>query len=387
MSEAHQKIGSELHRSAFRWGSVICISMLVAGVAASAMRATKPPVIPAIAIPPGQRVSQTRCADCHIDVTDDFALTPHANTLHKAMHPAAMPHFAGQTFRDEATGNEFRFEVRDGRLFMTSPAYGRDVEIDWIFGSGTHAQTPLLTWPNDNGALFPVEGVVSWYPGHGLATTLKRTGDEPASGIAALGTRHSAPELLACFGCHSNAVPTNAKNEILFHQLEPNLGCAQCHWNSDVHVRELDEGNTSTIERLSELTPLESVNRCGRCHRRANEQDPHAIAAHDESIVRFASVGFVQSPCFLKQETVQLEGGLPARFDCVTCHDPHRTVPRDWTYYAQTCLKCHDAAQGRAADCTAAARTSNCIECHMPKEATNPYLSFTDHWIRIREKK
>jgi hypothetical protein len=108
------------------------------------------------------------------------------------------------------------------------------------------------------------------------------------------------------------------------------------------------------------------------------------ITPDDRTIVRFAPVGLVQSPCFLRQDEVRLDSGTPARLDCATCHDPHRPSSRDPQAHIAVCLNCHDEARGRAADCSVAVRGDNCLACHMPPVAMNEHLHFTDHWIRVR---
>jgi hypothetical protein len=381
--------------------AVFCLSALLAGTVAAWPRsqATLPrpayTVIPDTILPDtrleetataGARASQQRCAECHSGVVESFATTPHSRTLRRAIDESVLGKFAGQSYTNPRNHSTFSFEVRDGRLWVSPSSYGRDLPVDWIFGSGTHALTPLVMFPVEGLGTRPLELGVSWYPGHGLDATLDRENPE-AVGMTSLGANHMATELAACFGCHSTRLPLDAHQQIRFDLLEPNLGCVRCHFEADRHEQEQLDGGQGTIENLARLSPLEAVNRCGECHRRATEQDPAAIREHDPSIDRFASVGLVQSPCFLRQDEVKLEGNVPARMDCVTCHDPHRPASKDWRHYTATCLKCHDAAQGRSNDCPVAAREDNCLTCHMPKNQVNPYLSFTDHWIRVRTDK
>ena len=133
------------------------------------------------------------------------------------------------------------------------------------------------------------------------------------------------------------------------------------------------------------MTPLESVNRCGECHRRADHLTPDELTPDNQLLIRFASVGLVQSACFLKQSTLsadQLPQGTRPRFDCVTCHDPHRPAESDSAFYVARCAACHNTA---ATKCSQQPSDSNCLPCHMPKVEVQPPLRFTDHWIRIRK--
>jgi hypothetical protein len=388
--------------------AIFCLAALVAGTVAARPRAqailpppaytVMPESVPANKVSannvPESAVSdqtaparlegtQQRCAECHSEVVESFATTPHSRTLRRAIDESVLGKFAGQSYTNPRNHSTFSFEVRDGRLWVSPSSYGRDLPVDWIFGSGTHALTPLVMFPVEGLGIRPLELGVSWYPGRGLDATLDRENPD-AAGLASLGAFHMTTELAACFGCHSTRLPLDAQQQIRFDLIEPNLGCARCHFDADRHEREQLDNGQGAIENLTQLSPLDAVNRCGECHRRAAEQDPAAIREHDPSIDRFASVGLVQSPCFLRQAEVTLEGNVPARMDCVTCHDPHRPASKDWRHYTASCLKCHDAAHGRSKDCPVAAREDNCLTCHMPPRQVNPYLSFTDHWIRVR---
>lgn len=331
-----------------------------------------------------QPVSQQRCAECHFEITDGYETAPHARTLMQVRSAEDAQPFVGRVFRREDTGVEFRYAWKNDQLMVSSPAYARELPIEWIFGSGTHARTPLITWTNQQGNTSGLEHSVSWYPDGELGPTLGMENSQETTGVLALGLPRSPSETINCFGCHSTHMPMD-NGEIVFHGIDTGIGCARCHWDTDTHVHEMDYGLASTIERFSQLSPLESVDRCGECHRRADEMEGK-IDPSDKTLVRFASVGLVQSPCFQRQAEVKLPAGETARLDCTTCHNPHRPTSRDWRVHVQQCLKCHDATQDRAADCTVASRNTNCLNCHMPQIPENQHLQFTDHWIRIRSE-
>ncbi|MFG0333871.1 MAG: multiheme c-type cytochrome [Maioricimonas sp. JB049] len=348
------------------------------GVAANRPASSRPAVLST----DGPMVSETRCAECHSDITDTFAATPHARTLRHTSEAGIAERFAGRSFTHPHTGARFSYQLEDGRLTVSTPAYARTLAIEWIFGSGTHAQTPLITWTDDEGRTQAIEHCVSWYPSGDLAATLGTEALTDASGIHALGHHRGPAQTMNCFGCHSRHVP-NEDGQIHFAHIQAGIGCARCHWDVEQHVLEMDRGDDATIERFSALTPRDAVDRCGECHRRAQDMGG-PIEPDDESIARFAPVGLVQSPCFLQQETVRLPSGEPARLDCTSCHDPHRPSSNDWRSYTQACHTCHDGAHHRASVCSSPRTEQNCLPCHMPKIPANEHLEFTDHWIRVR---
>lgn len=366
------------------WGAGGAMMMLVGLVVAAALRPQEGGSQPAFLSDHPPRASITSCAECHAEITDAFLLAPHARTLHSASDPEIRAAFDGRTFRRADTGAEYRYSRQGGRLLLSTTAYARDLPIDWVFGSGTHARTPLLTWIDAEGNTAGIEHSVSWYADGELGVTFGQDPVQESSGVHAIGHPRTPAEVINCFGCHSTFVPVQGQR-IDLSGIEPGVGCARCHWNSADHVREINGGIETTIERFSQLTPADAVDRCGECHRRADEMEG-PITSDNRTIIRFAPVGLVQSACFRQQDEVELDDGTLARLDCTTCHDPHRPTDRDWHGHTAVCLTCHDAGRERARDCSVAAREDNCLECHMPKVPMNEHLAFTDHWIRIRRE-
>jgi len=350
---------------------------------ASQVRSSRFPPQPIVISEVNSQFSEQSCAECHAEIVESFQLAPHANTLHRAVSDELLARFVDRTFVRESTQAEYRYVLKEGRLFLKTSAYPREMPIDWIVGSGTHAQTPLLLWEDDQGAHQSLEHIVSWYPNGELGVTLGQEKLDFAEGIYAVGHPWDTAETINCFGCHATYVPVKDK-KIDFEKIHLGISCARCHLDSAGHVQRMEAGADVEIERFSKLSPLEAMNRCGECHRRATEVGSD-ITPNDETIVRFAPVGLAMSPCFLNQVQVVLGNGEPARLDCTTCHNPHRPATADWKAHTKTCLKCHDERNQRALDCTHAARDSNCLTCHMPKVSANEHLQFTDHWIRIRE--
>src|SRR5262249_1146746 len=119
--------------------------------------------------------------------------------------------------------------------------------------------------------------------------------------------------------------------------------------------------------------PKALVEACGECHRlpppggtsdQPERENPESI--------RFAPVGLMASRCF------QASG----RLSCLTCHDPPSATRPAPAFYAGKCLGCHTADAPVESACRRAAR-ADCLPCHMPKSSPVPFLTFTDHRIRV----
>ncbi len=360
---------------------LLILLLLTSAVSVGRFRGSMEPAGSFVLSDRSSHFSDRQCAECHAEITESFREAPHSRTLHRA---SDIDGFAGQRFQCEQTGVEYAYDVDQGQLFLSSSAFSRRLPIDWIFGSGTHARTPLITWTDSDGNTTALEHRVSWYPDGTLGTTLGMEELHESVGIQALGLPRTPSETINCFGCHAAHVAVK-DHQIQFDAVQPGISCSRCHWNTEQHAHEMEHGKTSTIEQFSKLSPLESVHRCGECHRRADELGG-PIDPSDKVLPRFASVGLVQSKCFIQQHEVMLEPGVSARLDCTSCHDPHRPARTEWQFHAAVCLNCHDQSRGRATDCTAAGRSDNCLSCHMPSVPAGKHLNFTDHWIRVRDQ-
>ncbi len=323
----------------------------------------------------------SRCAECHDEICQSFAQAPHFHTLHSAQAAGIKELFAD---REVTLWNDrFRFTAESEDLRFSAERFPTDTAVDWVFGSGHHARTPIALREGLHGETELVQLHVSWYADNALGVTpgSESQGDR----LPSLGIHHSAAETLRCFTCHTSYLPVE-EGRIQFSRIKAGINCTRCHTRTDRHQE--SEGEIPTGTNWTALSPLEAINRCGECHRRADEFTPDELKPTARQLSRFAPVGLVQSACFqathgTSGERTTNTDSSSTRLDCVTCHDPHQPAQADPWFYVATCLKCHSSAPHGAPDCAAQPMNSQCLTCHMPKIPTNEHLSFTDHWIRI----
>ena len=382
----------------FRTIIAACVIAVCAGVIIWLSQPRIP--VDRITTPLAKRVDVFSCAECHPDQVKSLESAPHGNTLRRATEPSVVRRFAGKSLRLPNGQGVVRFEQRDGDLWAFHRSTGQvepgeSVRLDWAFGSGHHAQTLVSTWPNLQRKTEGLEHRVSWYPDVGLSITLGQTGPlQP--GLTPHGKLLNDAKTMNCFACHSSYLPHDS-GDIDFHHITRNVGCVRCHDRANEHVAAATEGKPDQdlkIKRWSGFSPLESVNRCGECHRRADEFTAEELTPANKLLIRFAPAGLVMSRCFQRQDA---EGAAAVRktdsvannrpsLTCLTCHDPHQAAESNPNYYRLKCIACHAAGHQHTKVCSSQPTSSQCVTCHMPKVELHPNLSFTDHWIRVRTK-
>ncbi len=362
-------------------GLIICGGVTVAAVVWSTSSAEHPKLlVSAESRPP----AISRCAECHSEIVAGFESAPHHNTLTRA-EGDVLKRFAGQSHSTDA-GGVIRFVERDGGLWTESETTRDSLRIDWIYGSGHHAQTPVSVLTGPDGRLELIEHSVSLYPGSGLGTTLGQSETTRHTGLLAFGNHHGPSAAQECFSCHASHLGnprTGSQSDPWPHDVVVGVGCIRCHVRAGEHVRTIDDG-TLSLDRWSELSPTESINRCGECHRRADHFTADELVPENQTLVRFAPVGLSLSACFLNQSGGPSDEPSVQRLDCLTCHNPHAAMPTDSQVFRKTCLRCHTGAEHGGVACSSQPPDSNCLVCHMPKVPANNQLKFTDHWIRVR---
>ena len=325
-------------------------------------------------------VAANQCQDCHAEIVAEFAPAPHAYTLRPGNDPQVRAKFIDRQV--EVRGSSYRFELKDDRLYLSNDRFPKSYAVDWVFGSGHHALTPISLVENAAGATELIQLDVSWFADDILGLT-------PGNGerdeqIPSVGLHHTAEQTRACFGCHSTTL-VETSGRLVWDRLLAGVSCQRCHPGSADHLN--SGGEVATRLSWKRLSARESIERCGECHRRADEFTDDEIQPEATHLVRFAPVGLVQSACFLAQSDTPPDTGHrgAGRFDCLTCHDPHQPAASDPQIYNQRCLQCHDGQTTARPACPTQPRDSNCLTCHMPKVQTSDHLRFTDHWIRVRQ--
>lgn len=323
-------------------------------------------------------VGTAKCSTCHSEIAKAQAETHMART---AM-PAEVSDLLRAQERISYTLGPYSFQiVRNGssETFMASNGTQSISEpLQWAFGTGTNGQSYLLT---HNGKLY--EARISYYRAYqafGITPNHPTTRDDSLE--KAIGRRISDDEAPKCFGCHTTGSSAGGK----FDPAQAGLGitCEQCHGPGATHVAAhksgLEESGIGVELNPAKLSPAESVDFCGACHR----------TWWDVNLAGLTGLGTLRFPAY-RLEKSQCWGKGDARVTCIACHDPHKLLVRDTAAYDDRCLSCHVGAGGRVTadhpgkSCPVAAK--DCASCHMPQyEVPDMRTKFTDHMIRVVRK-
>ncbi len=325
-----------------------------------------------------------QCASCHREICDEFAKTGHAQSLWPGNDPKVIARFANLEYRWTSDGPLFRYVAEDDGLWLTQEDSPLRLHVDLVMGSGGKSQGLVQLITNPEGETEMLEHLLAWYPSVGLAPALGNDMKHFATeGMAALAQWQEHSNAKACIGCHSTYVPVDHAGKIQPSQLIGTVGCVRCHPDAAGHLAQ--NGNPAAFrEHWSKMSPQAVIDRCGECHRRADETDPSDLNSESVRIVRFAPVGLSQSRCF-KSQGAGDSNSPPVRLDCLSCHNLHRPLPKDTSVYQKVCSSCHYDEKGVGQPCRSQPQTSNCVSCHMPSIATDTNLRFTDHWIRVHK--
>lgn len=319
--------------------------MIVSHDSRYSVEVLRPPGVLAIVALAAPVFAQSECAGCHPDQSARHAQTRHANALRVAASTAFARALPDRPIGEARGGFLLSYRNAGKSISVSAERKGETAraEIAWVFGAGDQGETPVARAGNRW-----IEHRISYYKKAGrFDLTLGHKPGPSHSAEAAVGIEQPHATIRACFGCHATV---DEKIELI----EPGVRCQRCHPGAAAHAR----NRSTAVGNPARLTAREQVELCSECHR----MTPPG-AADDPLNIRFQPLRLVKSRCY--------ESG---RLGCTMCHPAHQDAVRaNATFYRDRCVSCH-AKPHRDGDCAA---------CHMPKSSPAPYLTFTDHLIRV----
>jgi Cytochrome c554 and c-prime len=323
-------------------------------------------------------VGNERCDKCHRAIAATQETTPMFHAGVRVGESDVLQKHEQLNFQDDS----FQYSLshsREGVTFSVTGGENKDAAAAvWAFGTGQFGQTFVL---NKNGAY--IESRLSYYTSlNALDITTGQSAETPVGVEKALGNRLDDATARRCFGCHTTAAVASSVFEP--EKATPGVQCEACHGPGARHVAAMQaqqyEKGTAAIMNPAHLSPVDSVDFCGACHRTWADVALLMPANIGNSSVRFQPYRLEESRCWGKNGD--------ARITCIACHDPHQPLVTELRAYDSKCLACHslkpDTTRHMTAKTSCKVGTSNCVSCHMPKyEARQTHAQFTDHYIRV----
>jgi hypothetical protein len=272
------------------------------------------------------------------------------------------------TYHADSDARTATYSVADGESSFSTPfqwAFGIRMGQSYLFEKNSGIYMAPLTY-------YPAVGVWDF--------TVDQPHSAPESLDKAIGKHLLDDQVRGCFNCHNTAATVSDRFDPE-HSI-PGVTCEACHGPGASHLAAASAGlveqGTPMILNPGHLSPVDSVDFCGSCHR--TWWDVTLTGATGLKSLRFPPYRLENSRCW---------GRGDKRLTCVACHDPHRPLEHEATSYDQRCLSCHVNSAGAkpTADHPGAACPSarkDCVSCHMPKyQVVDIPVKFTDHQIRV----
>jgi Flp pilus assembly protein TadD len=373
------------------------------------VRIERSPVTP----PTTGYVGAQACVACHAEICESYSRTAMGRSTARAKEAPVIENYS-QDWVVASHGFRYRAEQKDGQTIHHEQLVDADgnvlaqqsEKIDWEMGSGTRGRSYLIQ-RGDQLVMSPL----TWYTMGGRF--------DISPGYAGSNRHFERPVGEGCSQCHVGQMAL-----VDDHRPDrfgdpafpvPQIDCERCHGPAEDHVRfqELRKsgqplaGLKDLIVNPESLDVPKRDSVCYQCHLLGVERvlrpgrsegdfrpgqslsDVWAIfhkdydgVAEDKTTDAVNQVSQMESSqCFLKSD---------GKFSCISCHDPHETIPAEKRdlFYRDKCLACHQSADRDCALPEPARRTrsasDSCIQCHMPALPSRDvqHTSQTDHRIR-----
>lgn len=350
-------------------------------------------------------VGSASCATCHKDICEKHLGTEH----YLSTAPASAKNILGSF---EEGKNSYAYSPVSSVLMQKKAdgfyqtAYGngqpqRSERMDILVGSGRKGQSFI----NVKGHRFAQLPITYFTPADQWANS---PGYPPYKLV------FDRPITARCLECHATFAQQKSSSPN-HDEFDPKrviygIDCERCHGPAAKHVdyqtKNPQAKGPKFIVNPGWLSRQQNLDLCGLCHGgRLQKTAPSFSFQVGDSLSRF----FAPNKNFMDVTNIDVHGnqlGLLSasrcfqlsQLNCTSCHNPHESEKETTALFSRRCQNCHGGEHQKACKLTAGigpAITQNCIDCHMPKQASHsiavylqgaqqptPVLMRT-HWIKV----
>ncbi len=354
-----------------------------------------PPVLEPLHANPGF-LGADACRACHEEKYVSFVQTAHHLSSQSATIEAIQGSFAAGENQLQTINPELVFSMiqHDSRCYQKVNFYDWEFEvpIDLIMGSSKLAQT-YLYWDFD--ALYQMNVTYLAQADRWINSPGYFDGD----------AAYARPIPTRCLECHSTYADFRGNaNHYTPNSLILGISCERCHGpgreHVDFHGQHPLEKQAKFVTVPTDLNRQQQLDVCGQCHSGASVPKglPYSFRPGDrlEDHYHPMDEAKLQNSVHASNQASRLarsECFKHTQMACADCHNPHRNERGQLAVFSGRCLKCHAEQDCGEYSQIGEAIAKNCIDCHMPLEATenlrletvegNVFPPLRDHHIRV----
>jgi hypothetical protein len=338
------------------------------------------------------------CSSCHREKVGTYHRTAHYLSSALPSKDSIAGDFTpgANVMKTGMPGLFFRMEQKDSGFFQTAvgipPDNGSRTErFDLVIGSGGKGQT-YLHWKGDQLFQLPVSywRELGWVNSPGY-----HDGD----------ANFDVPVVPRCLECHATEFHpmSTSGNRYAVNDAVLGITCEKCHGPGVEHVRQEKSTPRATAAILNpaRFSRDRQIDLCAWCHGGVGV----GVAPPFSYLPGEPLDSYIKRPPFDPGAQIDVHGDQvdllrksrcfqSSEMTCSTCHDVH-TAQHDMNGFSQHCLSCHKPGSD-AFPKSGHQASSNCIDCHMPKQGTSLIVfdwqghrktpQVRSHWIKTYPK-
>lgn len=336
-----------------------------------------------------------QCNTCHADIYKTYIQTAHFLTGQPAHESNIMGSFDKDSNTYAYTPQLFlSMQKRDSGFYQVAYYKGEEkmaMKFDITIGSGVMGQS-FLTWRNNKLYQLPITyftAAAQWANSPGF----------PASKVMI-----DRPVTARCLECHITYADGIGGTSLEPETFEPTkmifaVDCQKCHGPAVKHVQYHTENpNDKTAKYIvnpSKLTTQQQLDVCTLCHGgNLQKTKPSFSYSPGSSLGDYFDTASVRNEFTPNSSTIDVHGNqvgllkaskcfrMSEKMTCSTCHNTHKNQRGNKELFSQKCMSCHDvnnASMKTATHQTIKTIENNCIDCHMPEQASKSIALFLEN--------